>query len=120
MKSLLFARNARAAIPLSLIHIYAQDKEAITTALDKAFPVLDNAPFSEETIGQSMGYDTLITSAWSLFFGILGIMVYLTVIYPEVFRTISRKINKRKMSGFRLLQNKGSTFTELINKNRNN
>ena len=24
------------------------------------------------------------------------------------------------MSGFRLLQNKGSTFTELINKNRNN
>ena len=29
-------------------------------------------------------------------------------------------LNKRKMSGFRLLQNKGSTFTELINKNGNN
>ena len=28
--------------------------------------------------------------------------------------------SKRKMSGFRLLQNKGSTFTELINKNGNN
>ena len=64
---------------------HAQDKEAITTALDKAFPVLDNAPFSEETIGQSMGYDTLITSAWALFFGILGIMVYLTVRFEWTF-----------------------------------
>ena len=62
-----------------------RDKEAITTALDKAFPVLDNAPFSEETIGQSMGYDTLITSAWALFFGILGIMVYLTVRFEWTF-----------------------------------
>ena len=53
----------------------ALDKAAITTALDKAFPVLDNAPFREETIGPSMGYDTLITSAWALFLGILGIMV---------------------------------------------
>ena len=63
----------------------ALDKAAITTALDKAFPVLDNAPFSEETIGQSMGYDTLITSAWALFFGILGIMVYLTVRFEWTF-----------------------------------
>ncbi len=63
----------------------AQDKTAITTALDKAFPVLDNAPFSEETIGQSMGYDTLITSAWALFFGILGIMIYLTVRFEWTF-----------------------------------
>ena len=33
----------------------AQDKTEITSALKKSFPVLDNAPFSEETIGQSMG-----------------------------------------------------------------
>jgi len=64
---------------------HAQDKEAITTALDKAFPVLKDAPFSEETIGQSMGYDTLITSAWALFFGILGIMIYLTVRFEWTF-----------------------------------
>lgn len=62
-----------------------QDKAAITAALDKAFPVLNNAPFSEETIGQSMGYDTLITSAWALFFGILGIMIYLTVRFEWTF-----------------------------------
>ncbi|WP_354831251.1 protein translocase subunit SecD [Akkermansia muciniphila] len=63
----------------------AQDKTAITNALNKAFPVLKDAPFSEETIGQSMGYDTLITSAWALFFGILGIMVYLTVRFEWTF-----------------------------------
>lgn len=63
----------------------AQDKTAITDALNKAFPVLKDAPFSEETIGQSMGYDTLITSAWALFFGILGIMVYLTVRFEWTF-----------------------------------
>lgn len=63
----------------------AQDKAAITDALNKAFPVLKDAPFSEETIGQSMGYDTLITSAWALFFGILGIMVYLTVRFEWTF-----------------------------------
>lgn len=62
-----------------------QDKAAITSALDKAFPVLSKAPFSEETIGQSMGYDTLITSAWALFFGILGIMIYLTVRFEWTF-----------------------------------
>ena len=32
-----------------------------------------------------MGYDTLITSAWALFFGILGIMVYLTVRFEWTF-----------------------------------
>jgi len=63
----------------------AQDKTEITSALKKSFPVLDNAPFSEETIGQSMGYDTLITSAWALFFGILGIMIYLTVRFEWTF-----------------------------------
>ncbi|MFR1410950.1 MAG: protein translocase subunit SecF [Akkermansia sp.] len=63
----------------------AQDKAEITSALKKSFPVLDNAPFSEETIGQSMGYDTLITSAWALFFGILGIMIYLTVRFEWTF-----------------------------------
>ena len=63
----------------------AQDKAEINSALKKSFPVLDNAPFSEETIGQSMGYDTLITSAWALFFGILGIMIYLTVRFEWTF-----------------------------------
>lgn len=63
----------------------AQDKVAITDALKKAFPVLESAPFSEEVIGQSMGYDTLITSAWALFFGMLGIMVYLTVRFEWTF-----------------------------------
>lgn len=63
----------------------AQDKAQITSALNKAFPVLKEAPFSEETIGQSMGYDTLITSAWALFFGILGIMIYLTVRFEWTF-----------------------------------
>ena len=32
-----------------------------------------------------MGYDTLITSAWALFFGILGIMIYLTVRFEWTF-----------------------------------
>lgn len=62
----------------------ALDKAAITTALDK------RSRAGQRTIqrgnhGQSMGYDTLITSAWALFFGILGIMVYLTVRFEWTF-----------------------------------
>lgn len=62
-----------------------QDKVLINSALKKEFPVLDNAPFSEETIGQSMGYETLISSAWALVFGLLGIMVYLTIRFEWTF-----------------------------------
>ncbi len=62
-----------------------QDKEILTTALYEKCPVLKNSPASEETIGQTMGFDTLITSAWALFFGMLGIMAYLTVRFEWTF-----------------------------------
>lgn len=63
----------------------AKDKEIVVNTLKEKFPVLASAPFSEETIGQSMGYDTLITSAWALFFGLVGIMIYLTLRFEWTF-----------------------------------
>ncbi len=61
-----------------------QDKEVLLTTLAKEFPNMAK-PDSEETIGQSMGYDTLITSAWALLFGMIGIMIYLTVRFEWTF-----------------------------------
>ena len=63
----------------------ANDRSLILSTIAKKFPQLESAPFSEENIGQSMGYETLIASAWALLAGLIGIMIYLTVRFEWTF-----------------------------------